>query len=431
MSDTHTHGHQAVADATTAAHSAHAAGETSNASTTSENSPHDVVIVGAARTPQGRMLGSLSTLTAVQLGTLAIKAALERADVPAQSVDYVLMGQVVQAGAGQNPAKQSAVNAGISINVPAETINKVCLSGLDAIIAASRMLRLGDARVVVAGGQESMSQAPYLAPQVRAGHKYGATQFLDALERDGLSDPVEGTSMGFETDHHACSDGVSREEQDHVAALSHQRAHAAVEQNLFEEEIAPVEVTSRKKSITISTDEGIRPDTTVESLAALRPAFVKDATATITAASSSPISDGAAAVVLTTRTYAEEQGWRILASLGAYGQTAGPSTSLLSQPSQALAAALNKQGWAAEDLDFLEINEAFGAVVAKSLRDLGYPLEKTNIHGGAIALGHPIGCSGARLVVHAAHELARRGAGKAGVSLCGGGGQGDALLLKR
>lgn len=390
---------------------------------------NDVVIVGAARTAQGRMLGGLSSLSAVDLGSTAIKGVLERSGVPAEKIDYVLMGQVVQAASGQNPAKQSAVNAGVSINVPAVTINKVCLSGLDAIISASRLIRLGDAKVVVAGGQESMSNAPFLAPGVRAGHKYGAMQMLDSLERDGLSDPNEGTSMGYETDNFACEAGISREEQDNIAALSHQRAEAAAQEGKFDKEILPVEVKQRKDTVTITADEGIRSGTTAEGLAKLRPAFVKDGT--ITAASSSPISDGASAVVLTSRATAEENGWDILATLGEYGQTAGPTTSLLSQPSQAVQAALDKAGWSTQDLDFLEINEAFGAVVAKSIKDLDYPLEKTNIHGGAIALGHPIGCSGARLVVHAAQELAARGEGKAAVSLCGGGGQGDALLLFR
>ena len=389
----------------------------------------DVVIVGAARTAQGRMLGGLSSLPAVDLGSIAIQGVLERSGVPAEKLDYVLMGQVIQSAAGQNPAKQAAVKAGVSINVPAVTLNKVCLSGLDAVISATRLIRLGDAQVVVAGGQESMSNAPFLAPGVRAGHKYGAMQMLDSLERDGLSDPVEGTSMGFETDNKAREAGISREEQDEIAALSHQRAEAAQAAGKFDKEIIPVEVKQRKETVTIDADEGVRAGTTAEGLGKLRPAFVKDGT--ITAGSSSPISDGAAAVVLTTRAVAEENGWEVLATVGEYGQTAGPTTSLLSQPSQAVQAALDRAGWSASDLDFLEINEAFGAVVAQSIKDLDYPLEKTNIDGGAIALGHPIGCSGARLVVHAVQALAARGEGKAAVSLCGGGGQGDALLLSR
>lgn len=394
-----------------------------------EATPQDIVVVGAVRTPQGRMLGSLSGLTAVDLGSLVIKGALDQAKVSADKVDYVLMGQVVQAGSGQNPAKQAAVKAGVSINVPALTINKVCLSGLDAVINASRLIRLGDAEVVVAGGQESMSNAPHVARGVRAGKGYGALKLEDTLERDGLSDPNEGTAMGFETDNNAMAAGLTREEQDEIAAASHQRAEAAAAEGIFDAEIVPVEVKTRKETKTITADEGVRAGTTVEGLGKLRPAFVKDGT--ITAASSSQISDGASAVVLTSRKYAEENGLEILATLGEYGQTAGPDTSLLSQPSQALKAALDKAGWAAGDLDFVEINEAFAAVVAQSVKDLGYDLEKTNIHGGGISQGHPIGSSGARLVVHAAHELARRGSGKTGVSLCGGGGQGDALLLWR
>lgn len=392
-----------------------------------ESNPQDVVIVGATRTPQGRMLGALASLSAVDLGAHVIGGVLEQAKVSADDVDYVLMGQVVQANAGQNPAKQSAVQAGVPVNVPAVTINKVCLSGLDAVINASRLIRLGDADVVVAGGQESMTNAPHIAAGVRAGKGYGSLNLADSLERDGLSDPIAGTSMGLETDQHAAKAGLTREEQDEISAQSHQRAEAATKDGVFADEILPVEVKKRKETVTVSEDEGIRPGTTAEGLGKLRPAFVKDGT--ITAASSSQITDGAAAVVLTSRKYAEDNGLNILATLGEYGQTAGPDTSLLSQPSQAVNAALGKAGWSVEDLDFLEINEAFAAVVAQSVKDLGYDLDKTNIHGGGISLGHPIGASGARLVVHAAHELARRGGGKSAVSLCGGGGQGDALLL--
>lgn len=394
---------------------------------TTTQHPQDVVIVGAARTPQGRLLGALSRKTAVDLGAATISAVLERSGVGAEPVDYVLMGQVVQAAAGQNPAKQAAVAAGLGMNVPAMTVNKVCLSGLDAIINAARMIKAGDATVVVAGGQESMSNAPHLAAGVRAGKGFGELRLDDALERDGLTDPVQGTAMGVETDANAEAAGLNREEQDHIAALSHQRAEQAIAEGTFSDEIVPIEVATRKETVTVSQDEGVRPGTTAEGLAKLRPAFRKEGT--ITAGSSSQISDGAAAVVLTTRENAEAKGWNILATVGAAGQTAGPDTSLLSQPSQAVKAALAKAGWETGDLDFLEINEAFGAVVAQSLKDLDYPLEKTNIHGGGISLGHPIGCSGARVLVTAAHELNRRGSGKAAVSLCGGGGQGDALLI--
>ncbi len=389
--------------------------------------PQDVVIVGAARTPQGRLLGALSRKTAVDLGAATISAVLERSGVGTEPVDYVLMGQVVQAAAGQNPAKQAAVAAGLGMHVPAMTINKVCLSGLDAVINAARMIKAGDATVVVAGGQESMSNAPHLAAGVRAGKGFGGLKLDDALERDGLTDPVQGTAMGVETDENAEAAGLNREEQDRIAALSHQRAERAIAEGTFDDELVPIEVATRKETITVSQDEGVRPGTTEEGLAKLRPAFRKEGT--ITAGSSSQISDGAAAVVLTTRENAEANGWNILATVGAAGQTAGPDTSLLSQPSQAVKAALSKAGWETRDLEFLEINEAFGAVVAQSLKDLDYPLEKTNIHGGGISLGHPIGCSGARVLVTAAHELNRRGSGKAAVSLCGGGGQGDALLI--
>jgi acetyl-CoA C-acetyltransferase len=399
---------------------------------TSQNptpSPDDIVIVGAARTAQGRMLGALAAKSAVDLGATAIAGALERAGVGAGAVDYVYMGQVVQAGAGQNPAKQSAVAAGLPVSTPAATVNKVCLSGLDAVINASRMLRSGDADVVVAGGQESMTNAPHLAAGVRAGAKFGSLALQDSLERDGLTDPVHGTAMGVETEGGNTDRGITREQQDRVAALSHQRAEAAIADGTFAAEIVPVEVKTRKGTVTVDTDEGVRAGTTEDSLAGLRPAFATDGT--ITAASASQISDGAAAVVLTTRKYAEDNGLTVLAAVGAAGETAGPDTLLHSQPAQAVSAALTKAGWEAADLDFLEINEAFAAVVVQSLKDLDYPLEQTNIHGGGISLGHPIGASGARLVVAAAYELDRRGSGRAAVSLCGGGGQGDALLLWR
>lgn len=393
------------------------------------SSPDDVVIVGAARTAQGKMLGALGSQSAVDLGATAVSGALARAGVTAEVVDYVFMGQVIQAAAGQNPAKQTAVAAGLPLSTPAVTVNKVCLSGLDAVINASRMLKLGDAEVVIAGGQESMTNAPHLAAGVRAGAKFGSLTLQDALERDGLTDPLHGTAMGVETEAGNAERGITRQQQDQVAALSNQRAEAAIADGTFAAEIVPVEITSRKGTVVIDTDEGVRPGTTEERLGTLRPAFAKDGT--ITAASASQISDGAAAVVLTTRGYAQAHDLEVLASLGAAGETAGPDTSLHSQPAQAVSAALSKQGWEASDLDFLEINEAFGAVVVQSIKDLDYPLEKTNIHGGGISLGHPIGASGARLVVAAAHELNRRGAGRAAVSLCGGGGQGDALLLWR
>lgn len=394
------------------------------------NSPRDAVIVAGARTPFGRLNGQLSTLSAVELGAAAIRGALARSGVPASAVQAVIMGHVVQAGCGQNPARQSSIAAGIGWDVNATTLNKVCLSGLSAIIDASRLIRVGDADVVVAGGQESMSNTPHLLPGSRQGWTYGNITAIDSVAHDGLTDAFDGNSMGVSTEAKNTVLGLNRTEQDQVAAASHQRAAAALEAGVFEDEIVAVSIPQRKGDpLVISVDEGIRPSTTVESLAGLRPAFAKDGT--ITAGNSSPLSDGAAAVIVTSREYATANNLEILATIGASGQVAGPDNSLHSQPSNAIAAALKTQGWATSDLDFIEINEAFGAVACQSLKDLDYPLEQTNIHGGAIALGHPIGASGARLAFSAAVELKRRGSGKSAVSLCGGGGQGEALLLVR
>ena len=391
---------------------------------------NDVVILAAARTPQGRLNGQLAGFTAVELGAHAIRAALAASEVKPDQVDAVIMGQVLQAGAGQNPARQSAIGAGIGWNVPTVTINKVCLSGLTAVIDAARMIRSGDATVVVAGGQESMSRAPHLLPGSRQGWTYGSVQALDAAAHDGLTDAFDGQSMGLSTESKNVTLGIDRTSQDEVAAASHQRAARAAKDGVFDGEIAPISVKQRKgEPIQVGTDEGVRPDTSVSSLAGLRAAFATDGT--ITAGNSSPLSDGAAALVLTSRKFAEEHGLEYLAVVGKPGQVAGPDNSLHSQPSNAIKSALEKAGWTAADLDFIEINEAFGSVAVQSLKDLDYPLEQCNIHGGAIALGHPIGASGARLALHAAHELKRRGAGKAAVSLCGGGGQGEALLLYR
>ena len=399
---------------------------------TAASATTDPVIVGGARTPFTRLLGAQASLSAVELGTSAIRGALERSGVGAESVDTVLMGQVVQAGAGQNPARQSAIAAGIGRDVPAMTINKVCLSGLAAIIDAARLVRLGEASVVVAGGQESMTNAPHLLPGSRTGHKYGTAGLLDSVAHDGLTDADTGESMGLLTEQGNVERGLKRAEQDQAAAASHQRAAAAQADGIFADEIVPTEIPQRKGDpVKVSADEGVRPDATDESLGKLRPAFSEDEDASVTAGNSSPLTDGAAVVLVTSRAYAEEHGLQILASISGAGQVAGPDTSLHSQPSNAIKAALSKAGWTAEELDFIEINEAFGAVVCQSLADLDFPLEKTNIHGGAIALGHPIGASGARLALTAAYELSRRGEGKAAVSLCGGGGQGDALLLSR
>lgn len=398
---------------------------------TPQPQPTDAVIVGGARTPFTRLLGQQAGLQAVELGAHAIRHALERSGVPAEDVDMVYLGQVVQAGAGQNPARQAALAAGIGWDVPAMTLNKVCLSGLVAVTDAARLIRLGEARVVVAGGQESMTNAPHLVPNARKGFKYGQVTLLDSVEWDGLTDTLSHEAMGELTESGNAERGLSRAEQDEVAAASHQRAAQAQADGVFDAEIASVEIPQRKgEPLVVSQDEGVRPDATVESLGGLRPAFTADGT--ITAGNSSPLSDGAAALVVTSRAYAEERGLPVLATVGAAGQTAGPDSSQLhSQPADAVKEALRKQGWDVADLDFVEINEAFGAVAVQSLRDLDYPLEKTNIHGGAIALGHPIGASGARLALHAALELDRRGGGRAAVSLCGGGGQGEALILFR
>jgi acetyl-CoA C-acetyltransferase len=390
----------------------------------------DVVIVAAARTPQGRLKGQLSSFTAPQLGGLAIRGALERAGIPTDAVDAVLVGQVLSAGSGQNPARQAAIAAGLGWNVHAAAINKVCLSGLTAVIDAARMLRAGDARVVVAAGMESMTRAPHLLMGSRDGWTYGSIEVLDHMAYDGLTDAFDHESMGASTERLNPAFEVTREQQDAVAARSHQRAAAAVEAGVFDAEIVAVEVPQRRgEPLMVTHDEGIRPDTTTDTLARLRPAFAEGGT--ITAGNSSQISDGASAVVLTTRAHADEQGWPVLAALGASGQVAGPDNSLHAQPARAITQALAKEGIAASDLDMIEINEAFGAVVVRSQRELGVGDDVVNIHGGGIAIGHPIGASGNRLVVHAVHELLRRGSGTAAVALCGGGGQGDALILRR
>ncbi|WP_096215379.1 acetyl-CoA C-acetyltransferase [Streptomyces sp. 2323.1] len=387
------------------------------------------MIVAGARTPMGRLLGSLRTFSGADLGGVAIKAALDRAGIGGDQVQYVIMGQVLQAGAGQIPARQAAVKAGIPMNVPALTINKVCLSGLDAIALADQLIRAGEFDVVVAGGQESMSNAPHLLPKSREGYKYGAVEMLDAMAHDGLTDAFENIAMGESTEKHNTRLGIARPEQDEVAARSHQRAAAAQKNGLFEAEITPVEIPQRKgEPVVFSKDEGIRGETTAESLGKLRPAFAKDGT--ITAGSSSQISDGAAAVVVMSKAKAQELGLEWVAEIGAHGNVAGPDNSLQSQPSNAINHALKKDGLAVEDLDLIEINEAFAAVAVQSVKDLGVSPEKVNVNGGAIALGHPIGMSGARIVLHLALELRRRGGGVGAAALCGGGGQGDALIIR-
>ena len=392
--------------------------------------PDDIVIVAAARTPQGRLKGRLAPLTAVQLGATAIRGALERGGVSADAVDAVLVGQVLPAGAGQNPARQAAIAAGIGWDVHAASVNKVCLSGLTAVIDGARMLALGDATVVVAAGMESMTRAPHLMMGSRNGWAYGSVEVLDHMAYDGLTDAYDEESMGASTERHNDRLGLTRQMQDAVAARSHQRAAAAHEAGVFEHEIVPVEIPQRKgDALVVNRDEGVRPETTVESLAKLRPAFAEGGS--ITAGNASQISDGASAVVLTTRSHADENGWKVLAVVGASGQVAGPDNSLHAQPARAIEKACAKQGIAPADLDIVEINEAFGAVVARSQAELGLSDDVVNPHGGGIAIGHPIGASGNRLVVHAVHELLRRGSGTAAVALCGGGGQGDALILTR
>jgi acetyl-CoA C-acetyltransferase len=390
----------------------------------------DIVIVAAARTPQGRLKGQLAAFTAPQLGSFAIRGALAQGAVDAAAVDAVIIGQVLAAGSGQNAARQAAIGAGIGWDVPAHSVNKVCLSGLTAIIDAARMIRTGDAQVVVAAGMESMTRAPHLLMGSRDGWAYGSVEVLDHMAFDGLTDAYDKESMGASTERHNARYELTRTAQDTVAALSHQRAAAAREAGVFDAEIVPVEVPQRRGApITVTADEGVRPETTLDTLAGLRAAFAEGGS--ITAGNSSPISDGASAVVVTSRGRAETEGWTVLVTVGASGQTAGPDNSLQAQPARAIEQACEKQGISPADLDLIEINEAFGAVVARSQVELGVDSDVVNIHGGGIAIGHPIGASGNRLVVHLAHELARRGSGTAAVGLCGGGGQGEALILTR
>ncbi|MBP2705220.1 acetyl-CoA C-acetyltransferase [Microbispora sp. RL4-1S] len=397
------------------------------------------VIVAGARTPIGRLLGSLADLTAAELGGIAIEAALTRAGVSPDQVQYVIMGQVLQAGAGQIPSRQAAVRAGIPMSVPSLTINKVCLSGLDAIALADQLIRAGEFDIVVAGGMESMTNAPHLLPGLRKGVKYGDTTILDSMALDGLTDAFDQIAMGESTERHNARLGLTREEQDEFSARSHQLAARATKNGLFDDEIVAVPLPqgrgagrrageSRGEPIMFGADEGIRPDTTAETLARLRPAFTADGT--ITAGSSSQISDGAVAVVVMSRAKADELGLEWLAEIGAHGNVAGPDNSLQSQPANAIKHALGKQGLTVDDLDLVEINEAFAQVVLQSAKELGIGLDKVNVNGGGIALGHPIGASGARIVLTLAHELRRRGGGLGVAGLCGGGGQGDALIIR-
>jgi acetyl-CoA C-acetyltransferase len=385
------------------------------------------VIVAGARTPIGRMSGALGTVSATDLGGVAIRGALRRAGVQPSDIQYVIMGQVLQAGCGQITARQAAVAGGIGMDVPALTVNKVCLSGLDAIALADQLIRAGEFTTVVAGGMESMTLAPHLLPRSRAGFRYGDVTLLDHMAYDGLWDVFTDVAMGELTEKANTDPQLTRAEQDAFAARSHQRAAAAVASGVMAQEIEPVVVPGRKGSVTVETDEGIRPETTVESLAALRPAFRADGT--ITAGSASQISDGACAVVVMERAEAERRGLPWLAEIGAHGVVAGPDSSLQMQPANAIRAACAKAGISPADLDLVEINEAFAAVGIASARSLGISEDIVNVNGGAIALGHPLGMSGARLVLHLAMELRRRGGGTGAAALCGGGGQGDALIV--
>ena len=379
----------------------------------------------------GRLLGSLKDLSGSDLGGIAIKGALDKSGVAPEHVDYVIMGQVLTAGAGQMPARQAAVAAGIPMNVPALTINKVCLSGIDAIALADQLIRAGEFDIVVAGGQESMSRAPHMLEKSREGFKYGDVTLRDHMAYDGLHDIFTDQAMGLLTEQVNQQDSahITREEQDAFAAASHQNAARAWKDGYFDNEVVPVSIPQRKgEPIVFAQDEGIRADTTTESLGKLRPAFSKDGT--ITAGSASPISDGAAAVIVMSKTKAEELGLTWIAEIGAHGVVAGPDSTLQSQPARAIAKACAKEGIDPTDLDLVEINEAFAAVGIASTRELGLDPAKVNVNGGAIAVGHPLGMSGARIALHLALELQRRGGGIGAAALCGGGGQGDALIVR-
>ena len=388
------------------------------------------VIVAGARTPIGRLSGSLKDFSAADLGGVAIAGALEKAGVSGDQVDYVIMGQVILAGAGQNPARMAAVKGGVPMDVPSMTINKVCLSGLNAIALADQLIRAGEVDIVVAGGMESMTNAPHFLPKSREGIKFGDVKLVDSMAYDALFDQFTSQAMGLLTEEcNAASANLTRAEQDEFAAQSHQKAAAAWKNGVFDEEVVPVAIPQRKGDpIQFTTDEGVRGDTTAESLGKLRPAFSKDGT--ITAGSASQISDGAAAVVVMSKAKAEELGLEWLAEIGAHGQVAGPDSTLQLQPAAATAKACAKEGIAPTDLDLVEFNEAFAAVGISSARELGLDDAKVNVNGGAIALGHPVGMSGTRVVLHLALELKRRGGGVGAAALCGGGGQGDALIVR-
>ncbi len=386
-------------------------------------------VVGGARTPIGRLSGALASMSGTDLGGVAIAGALSKAGVTPDQVDYVIMGQVLQAGAGQITARRAAVNAGIPMSTPATTINKVCLSGLHAIYLADQMIASGDADIVVAGGMESMTNAPYLLPGARAGFRAGDQTVVDSMMYDGLFCAFDSCAMGLGTERDSSKAGIPRAAMDEVSAQSHARAAAAQKEGRFDDEIVAVPVPQRKGDpLLVETDEGVRPETTSDSLGKLRPAF--DPEGNVTAGNASQISDGASAVIVVSPAKAAELGLTPLAEVVAYGQVAGPDTSLLTQPSRAIDAGLAKTDLSRSDLGLFELNEAFAAVALASMDDLGIGDDVVNVNGGAIALGHPIGASGNRLALHLIHEMRRRGVEHAAAALCGGGGQGDALILR-
>ena len=388
-----------------------------------------VVITGLARTPIGKYGGGLSALRAVDLGGLAIAGAIERSGTDPSAVDEVIFGQVLQAGEGQITSRQAAVRGGLPMTVPSITVNKVCLSGLAAIGLAGRAVAAGDSTFVVAGGMESMSNAPHVVRELRWGARIGDVPMIDVMNHDGLFCAFDHCTMGESSDLKNQSLGIDRATQDAWSARSHERALAATESGAFAEEIVPVPVPQRKGDpVVVERDEGIRPGTTVETLANLRPAFVADGT--ITAGNASQISDGAAAIVAADRAAAEANGSPILAEIVAYGQIGGVDATLHERPAEALRVALKKAGMEPSDLDLVEINEAFAAVALWSAQILDIPEEKVNVHGGAVALGHPIGCTGTRLIVTLVNALRARGGGVGAATLCGGGGQGDALIVR-
>lgn len=390
---------------------------------------NNAVMLAGARTPIGKLSGSLSGFSGSDLGGFAINGALEKSGIDASAVDYVIMGQVLQAGTGQVTARQAACSAGIPMSTPAITINKVCLSGLNAIYLAAQMINAGDAEVVVAGGMESMTNAPYLLPKARGGYRYGNAELLDVIQNDGLYCALEKELMGEGTERYAATADIDRNAQDLVASESHRRASEGIASGAFRDEIIPIQIPQRRGDpVLFENDEGVRSSTDLESLGKLRPAFTESGN--ITAGNASQISDGGSAVIIVSKAFAEKHGMDPLAELISYGQVAGPDTSLLTQPSRAILNALERCEIDLDDIDLFEINEAFAAVSVASVMDLGISDEIVNVNGGAIALGHPIGMSGNRLALTLSYELKRRGGGIGAAALCGGGGQGDALILR-